>query len=246
MHFSLSPESFILSLQEYPSEILTIGLLLSCGVVILLMMRLFGKEGLMVYSSLAVVIANLQVQKAADYLFFNEPISLGTVVFSSVFIVSSVLTEYYGKAQAQKTVWLSFMAMILITFFMLLTIGFKPAVGFEGSHQAMCTLFMPAPALIAASLLAYALGQFNEIWIFASLSKLTAGKFLWFRTFTATMIGAFLDSFIFGTLAWIVFAPIPLSWNTVFYTFILGAYIIRVIVAVLGIPFVYVARIMVK
>jgi queuosine precursor transporter len=246
MHFSLSPESFVLSLQEYPSEILTIGLLLSCAVVILLMMRLFGKEGLMVYSSLAVVIANLQVQKAADYLFFNDPISLGTVVFSSVFIVSSVLTEYYGKAQAQKTVWLSFTAMILITFFMLLTMGFKPAEGFEGCHQAMCTLFMPAPALIAASLLAYAIGQFNEIWIFATLSKLTTGKFLWFRTFTATMIGAFLDSFIFGTLAWIVFAPIPLPWNTVFYTFILGAYVIRVIVAVLGIPFVYLARIMVK
>lgn len=246
MHFSLSPQTLILWLQQHPPEILTIGLLISCGIVILLMMRLYGQAGLMVYSSLAVVIANLQVQKAADYNFFNEPISLGTVVFSSVFIVSNVLTEYYGKAEAQKTVWLSFTAMILMTAFMLLTIGFKPALGFEETHNAMCVLFMPAPALIAASLIAYAIGQFNEIWIFATVSRLTAGKLLWLRTFVATMIGAFLDSFIFGILAWMVFAPQPLDWHTVFYTFILGAYILRVFVACLGIPFVYFARIMVR
>lgn len=246
MHFSLSPEAIVLWLQQHPPEILTLGLLLSCGIVILLMMRFYGAAGLMVYSSLAVVIANLQVQKAADYNFFNEPISLGTIVFSSVFIVSNVLTEYYGTAQAQKAVWLSFTAMILITFFMLLTIGFKPALGFDQTHNAMCVLFMPAPALIAASLIAYAIGQFNEIWIFATVSRLTAGKFLWLRTFIATMIGAFLDSFIFGILAWMVFAPNPLAWNTVFYTFILGAYILRVLVAILGIPFVYFARLTVR
>jgi hypothetical protein len=67
-------------------------------------------------SSVAVIVANLQVQTATTYQFFQEPIALGTIVFTSVFIVSGILTEYYGKAKAKQAVWLSFMAMILITF----------------------------------------------------------------------------------------------------------------------------------
>ncbi len=246
MHFSLSPHAFVLWLQQYPPEILTLGLLVSCGLILLFMMRLYGAAGLMVYSSLAVVIANLQVQTATTYSFFREPIALGTVVFSSIFIVSGILTEYYGKAQARKAVWLSFTAMILVTFFMLLTVGFKPAKDFQAAHQAMCVLFLPAPALIAASLMAYAVGQFNDIWIFAGISRLTAGKFLWLRSFIATLIGAFLDNLVFSVLAWMVFSSHPLPWKTVFFTYVLGTYMIRVFIAVVGIPFVYLARLMVR
>ena len=246
MHLSLSPHSFIMWLQQHPPEILTLGLLISCGLVILFMTRLYGPVGLMVYSSLAVIVANLQVQTATTYQFFDEPIALGTIVFSSIFIVSSILTEYYGKAQARKAVWLSFTAMIIVTFFMLVTIGFKPAKGFYEAHTAMCVLFLPAPALIAASLIAYAVGQLNDIWLFAALSRLTRGKFLWFRSFLATLIGAFLDNLIFSVLAWMVFAPNPLPWSVVFFTYVLGTYLLRILVALVGIPFVYLARLMVR
>ncbi len=246
MHFSLSPHIFVVWLQQQPSEALTLVLLVSCGLIILFMMRLYGAVGLMVYSSLAVVVANLQVQKATVFHFFHEPIALGTVVFSSIFFVSSILTEYYGKAQARKAVWLSFTGMIVVSFFMLLTIGFKPASGFYETHKAMCMLFFPAPGLIAASLIAYAVGQFNDIWIFATLSRFTAGRFLWFRSFIATLIGAFLDNLIFSILAWMVFAPHPLPWGTVLFTYVLGTYILRVFIALLGIPFVYLARLMVR
>ena len=246
MHFSLSPQPLVSWLQNHPSEMLTILLLIACGVIILFMMRFFGAVGLMVYSSLAVIVANLQVQKATMYSFFNEPVALGTVIFSSIFIVSGILTEYYGKAQARKAVWLSFIGMIIVTFFMLMTIGFKPARGFDEAHNAMCVLFLPAPALIAASLIAYVVGQLNDIWIFTILSRLTAGKYLWLRSFSATLVGAFLDNLVFSVLAWMVFASRPLSWSTVFFTYVLGTYILRVFVAFMAIPFVYLARLMVR
>ena len=218
--------------------------LLSCGIVILMMMRFFGVVGLMVYSTLAVIVANLQVQTATYFKFFHEPIALGTVVFSSIFIVSGILTEYYGKSQARSTVWLSFAGMIIVTFFMVLALGFVPAPGFQNAHLAMRVLFLPVPALIAASLIAYVIGQLNDIWIFASLSRITQKKYLWLRSFLGTLVGAFLDNFVFSVLAWIIFAPSPLPWKTVFFTYILGTYILRVFVAIFGIPFVYAARFM--
>lgn len=241
-----SPHLLVLWLQQFSSEGLIVALFVSCGILILLLMRFFGSAGLMVYSSIAVIVANLQVQKAASFDFFDEPIALGTVIFASIFYVSDILTEYYGKAQAQKAVWLSFSAMILITIFMFLTIGFKPATGYQDVHNAMCTLFLPVPTLLIASLIAYVIGQFNDIWIFASLSKLTAKRFLWLRSFVSTLIGSFLDNVIFSVLAWIVLASSPLPWKTVLFTYIIGTYIIRVFIAVLGIPFVYLAKFMVR
>jgi len=246
MHLSLSPHIFVAWLQQHPPEVLTIVQMVACGFAILFMMRLFGAMGLVVYSSMAVVIANLQVQTVTKYSFFHEPVALGTVVFSSIFIVSGILTEYYGAAKARQAVWLSFTGLALMTGFMLLTVGFKPLSGSCAAHQAICTLFLPAPALIVAGLIAYAAGQLNDIWIFSTLSHLTRGKFLWFRSFVATLIGAFLDNLIFSVLAWMIFAPHPLPWKTVFFTYVLGTYILRVVMAFVGIPFIYLARLMVR
>ena len=199
------------------------------------------------FSSIAVIVSNLQVQTATHYSFFEEPIALGTIVFSSLFFVSGILTEYYGKREAQKAVWLSFLSMILVTLFMLVTVGFKPAEGFDEAHKAMCTLFIPAPAIIAASLIAYVVGQLNDIWIFAgSLTTLARSVSLVSAFFSSTLSGAFLDNLIFSVLAWIVFAPTPLSWQTVLFTYVIGTYLLRVVVAFVGIPFVYIARHMVK
>lgn len=242
----MSPHLLMIWFQQFSAEGLTLALFLCCGILILFMMRLFGATGLMVYSSLAVVVANIQVQKASTFDFFHEPIALGTVVFSSIFYVSSILTEYYGKAEAKKSVWLSFTGMVLITLFMFLTLGFKPAMGYQESHNAMCVLFLPAPALLISSLVAYVIGQQNDIWLFSLLSKLTRGKALWLRTFISTLIAAFLDNVVFSVLAWIVFASSPLPWETVFFTYILGTYIIRLFMALMGIPFLYVARFMIR
>ncbi len=246
MTFSLSPADLIASLQTWPSEGLILLMLVSCGAILSLMARIFGALGLMLYITLAVIIANLQIHIATHFSFFHEPIALGTVVFSSTFIGTSILTEFYGKAQAQKAVWLSFVGVIILMIFMMITLGFKPAAGFGQAHQAIQTLFMPTPALITASLIAYVIGQYNDIWMFTFLSRLTRGKLLWLRSFVGPLVGAFMDNLVFSVLAWMVFSPHPLSWNTVFFTYVLGTYLLRIGMALISVPFMYVVRRMVR
>ncbi|MDK3157774.1 hypothetical protein QPK87_14490 [Kamptonema cortianum] len=67
----MSPHLLMMWLQQFSAEGLTLALFLCCGILILFMMRVFGAIGLMVYSSLAVVVANIQVQKASTFEFFS-------------------------------------------------------------------------------------------------------------------------------------------------------------------------------
>lgn len=247
----LSPDSLIHWLSQYPSEVLSLGLFGLCAILMLVMMRAFGAVGLIAFTCVALIAANIQVMTASYFSYFHAPVALGTVVFSSLFLCSDILNEYYGAAYAKKSVWVSFSAVLMLTMIMLLTLAYLPASGgayshFSAAHKAIATLFTPVPAIMAASLIAYVVAQFNDIGIFSFLSKLTSGRFLWLRTVVSTLIGAFVDNLVFSVLAWMVFAPKPLAWDTVFYSYVMGTYMIRVCVAFAGIPLLYVARAFVR
>ena len=58
----------------------------------------------------------------------------------------------------------------------------------------------------------------------------------------STMISSLIDNFIFSIFAWIIFNPNPLDFNTVLFTFILGTYVLRIFIAIVDTPFIYIAR----
>ena len=62
------------------------------------------------------------------------------------------------------------------------------------------------------------------------------------RNNISTMTSSLLDNAIFSLFAWIIFNPDPLDFNTVLFTFILGTYILRVVIAMLDTPFIYLAK----
>ena len=56
------------------------------------------------------------------------------------------------------------------------------------------------------------------------------------------MISALLDNTIFSIFAWIIFNPNPLDFNTVLFTFILGTYVLRLVIAIFDTPIIYLAK----
>lgn len=199
----------------------------------------------------AVICGNIQALKAVKFSYFPEPVALGTIVFAATFLCTDIITEHYGQAHARRGVWLSFMGMVLSTCLMFLTLGWPPldpsftggsADQFRSAHQALHILFSPAPALCIASLTAYMISQYNDIWIFHMFSRLTKGRMLWLRTNASSMISAFVDNTIFAVLAWVVFASKPMDPHTLIFSYILGAYIVRVALSVLNTPFMYMTK----
>ncbi len=240
---------FIEILQSLPAEVVSLILLGVCIVSILSLFRLFGANGLYLYNIVAILAANIQVLKGVQFGMSQEPVALGTVVFATTYLCSDILTEHYGKAVAKQGIWYCFAAQLLMTLLMVIAVGYPPlakgAVGSPGTEhmlpteQAIALIFTPSARLLFASLLAFGISQLNDIWVFQTLSKLTRQKWLWFRTTAATLCSAIVDTILFSILAWVILSPHPVSFSVLLFTYVLGTFITRAIIAILSIPAMY-------
>jgi uncharacterized integral membrane protein (TIGR00697 family) len=209
---------------------------------LLLFLRVGGAAGLFCFINLAYITANIQVLHVSDFSFLSEPVALGTVLFAMTYLATDMLTEHYGAAKARKAIVLSFIAQIAFTLIMLMTLAHPPMENHHGDgtiYAAMEVLFLPAPRIMAASVIAYCASQFLDIWLFKRLSDVTEKKHVWFRTAVSTLLSALADNIIFSTLAWIILSPTPVSVSTLIFTYILGTYVARAFVSIAGVPIMY-------
>ena len=249
--FIFNFENFVEIFNLISIEVTWFIFLFFCFSSILIFLKFFGEIGLYVYTVVAIIAANIQILKIVKFQFFVEPIALGTILFASTFLCTDILAEYYGVKSARKNILLGFSGFLLITILMLFTLGFKPldetiagdsyawALSIQNSLLAV---FLPFPIFFGASMIAYLFSQFFDVWFFEKISNYTNKKFLWLRNNSSTIISSLLDNTIFSILAWILFNPDPLDFNTVLFTYILGTYFLRILIALLDTPFIYLAK----
>ena len=242
---------FVNLLNKTPVIFTWMIFLICCLIIILIFLKLFGEVGMYIYTVLAIIAANIQVLKIVNFPIFDNPIALGTILFSTTFLTTDILSEYYGIKYAKKNILIGFVSFLVMNIFMLFTMGFSPldeiTAGNEYSwalplQENLLGIFLPLPSFFVASMIAYLLSQYFDVWFFEKLSIITDKKFLWFRNNLSTMTSSLLDNTIFSIFAWIIFNPDPLNFNTVLFTFILGTYILRVIIAIFDTPFIYLAK----
>ncbi len=234
-------------LQLSGAELVSVLTLLFCFVAIFLSYKIWGLHGLYVYNAVAFIVGNIQVLKLVTYSFSPEPAAMGTVVFCTTFLVSDIITEHFGPKAARQGLWLSFFGQVLVSILMILALGHAPVEGQGGvpvsfgkdSHQAMMQLFAPSPRMLLASITAYMVSQLFDIWLFQKIRTWCSNRWVWLRQNVSVALSGLLDNFLFSWLAWIVLAPIPLTYETVFFTFIAWTYLIRLVVSVLGTPVLY-------
>jgi queuosine precursor transporter len=234
--------SFIIPLVEFlqtlSTEFLALLTFICCAVSILILFRLFGSTGLYLYNAVIVLLANIQVLKVVPFWLSPEPVALGTVAFATTYLVSDILTEHYGTAVARRGVWLSFAGHILMTVMMIITLGYSAPAG-DKIQEAMMSLFTPSPRILLAGLLAYAISQLLDISLFDWVARLTQRRWLWLRTNIATLLSGLVDNALFSIFAWVLFSPTPISLYSLIFTYILGTYVSRALVAFMSTPVIY-------
>ena len=124
--FTLNFSGFVSYFNQAPIIITWIIFLFFCLLAILFLLKFFGEVGIYLYTTIAVIAANIQVLKIVDFPFFYNPIALGTILFATTFFATDILTEYYGVKFARRNILISFVGFLLMTIIMLFTLGFKP------------------------------------------------------------------------------------------------------------------------
>jgi uncharacterized integral membrane protein (TIGR00697 family) len=152
------------------------------------------------------ITANIIAVKLIDLAGFILPAAI--IIFPLSYIVGDILTEVYGYRQARQVIWLGFLCN-LITVVAIWLGGLLPAASFWGDQAAYDTILGYTPRLLAASFIAYLVGEFSNAFVLAKLKIATQGRWLWTRTIGSTLVGQGLDSLVFITLAFI--GTIPLT-----------------------------------
>ncbi|MDR2158033.1 MAG: queuosine precursor transporter [Holosporaceae bacterium] len=222
------------------AELLSFSTLILCFLTILIMARFWGKNGLFAYATVAVIASNIQVLKLTKYALVNDPVALGTVLFSTIFAVDNILTEYYGAKTARKCVWMSFFCYLFFALVMKIAI-LHPIVYHSkclNLHRELQNLFSPCFTFFISSLVSYIVGQMTDIFVFSSLKRIMKSEYVSVRSLISMAISTFVDNCVFSILAWIVFADNPISLSSLWNTYIFITYGVRLIIAVLCVPLV--------
>ena len=154
----------------------------------------------------SLIVANITAVKLVG--FFGLVIPAAVVIFPISYILGDVLTEVYGYRAARRVIWLGFFCNLLAVVAIYLG-QILPAAPFWEAQEAYERILGYAPRLLAASFLAYLVGEFANAIVLAKMKVATNGRWLWSRTIGSTLVGQGLDSLVFIVLAFV--GTIPLA-----------------------------------
>ena len=131
----------------------------------------------------------------------------GVLIFPISYIAGDVLTEVYGFHRARRVIWLGFFCNLLAVLAIWLG-GLMPAAPFWEGQEAYERILGYTPRLLAASFLAYLVGEFANSIVLAKMKIATNGRWLWSRTIGSTLVGQGLDSLVFVVVAFVGTIPL--------------------------------------
>ncbi len=179
----------------------------------------------------ALITSNLVAAKVAQIGPFV--MGCGIFVFPISYIFGDVLTEVYGYARSRRVIWIGFGCGVLTSLVFFVADVMPPAPAWH-DQAAFHTILGQLPRVVAASLVAYVVGEFFNSFVLAKLKVLTGGKHLWMRTIGSTLVGQGVDSAVFYPLAflgqWPTATVITVAWHN---------YLVKVAVETLFTPLTY-------
>lgn len=200
---------------------------------VLLMEKLFKKEGLYVWTCIATIMANIIVCKMINV--FGLTASLGNIMFASNYLATDILSEKYGKEHAKKAIRMALLSSIIFIITTQLSILYVPDTT-DIVQESMKTLFAVNLRTSIASLSMFYISNIFDIFLFDKLRQKFPNK-LWLRNNVSTIVANCLENYLFVSFAFIGIFDIPTIIAIATTTTIL-----EIIIAILDTPFLYLSK----
>jgi uncharacterized integral membrane protein (TIGR00697 family) len=226
-------------LSQHQLVLWTVTVIADLGFAILCY-RLFGRTGLYGVVIFSLLLANIMGPKLT--VVGGLQTSMGVILYSSIFFATDLLSEKYGKEEAQRAVYLGFFVSIVLVIMTQISMLYLPSPAPETAafaksvHEATVTLFDYTPRFVFGSLLAYLVSQSFDVWVFHRIRNATGGRHLWLRNTGSTLLSQAIDTLIYGLVVW--WGLVDLSTALL----LAGAkYVFKFAIAVIDTPFIYLA-----
>lgn len=204
-----------------------------CLTLLVIIERLFKRDGMMIWISVASVIANIVVCKTVDIAGYAS--SLGNVLFASNFLAADILSEKYSSRDSRKAVMIGLISVIGFMIATQISLAFVPS-NTDIANDSMKVLFTYSFRTSLASVVMYFLSNMLNIYIFDKLKEKIPGK-LWFKSGVSTIVANCSENYLFAFGAFLGILPV----STIVSIATVGT-VIEVIVGLFQTPFIYLAK----
>lgn len=204
--------------------------LLISFVMIVLAYKYYGKVGIFMWIIFATIVSNIQTVKLVEI--FGIETALGNILYGTTFLATDALNLKYGEKTARKSILLGIITMILVSLFMTIALYYKPSAN-DFSQESLKVIFTLNLRITIASVIAFAISQFNDTKLFAFLQK----KYnkLWISNNLSTIVSQVIDTVIFTLITYLGLVPF-----NVIIELMLSMLAFKIIVAIFDTPFLYI------
>jgi uncharacterized integral membrane protein (TIGR00697 family) len=124
----------------------------------------------------------------------------GAVLFPLAYILGDVIAEVYGFRAARRAVLVGF-GTALLAFGTFLAVMALPGASFYANQAAFESVVWSGAQIVAASLVAYVVGQLLNAYVLVRMKARQAEPGLWRRLAGSTGVGEAADTLIFCAIA---------------------------------------------
>ncbi|MCC5911773.1 MAG: queuosine precursor transporter [Clostridiaceae bacterium] len=175
------------------------------------------------------VVSNIIAVKTVSFGSFIAPAAV--ICYALTFAISDTLAEIWGKERTKFVINTGIFISLLSALMIQLAISLPSSPFWQ--HQGEYEIILGSNfRIVIASLLAYFVSQYHDLWAFHFWKDKTKGKHLWIRNNLSTAASQIIDTSIFIVIAFGgTGAPIG--------AMIMGQYAIKLIIAIFDTPIVY-------
>ena len=163
---------------------------------------------------------------------------MGIFLFPLTFLVTDIVAEIYGPRATRAIVSGTLIVLVVVLGVTALATVIPPASRFAEQNESYVSVFRSSLRIMAASIVAFTLSQYHDVWAFDFWRRRTQGRFLWLRNNASTVVSQLIDTVIFMLIAF---------WGSserFTLAFVMGSmvppyYVIKVLAAFLDTPLVY-------
>jgi uncharacterized integral membrane protein (TIGR00697 family) len=171
------------------------------------------------------------------WLNLNTSVSIFTVPI--VYSINDIIAEVYGRERIRSIIRAGLVMVVLVMLYSLLCTALPSSTRFAPTESAYQTIFALSARFSFASLLAFAIAEFTDAYVFLKIRKMMGDKALWFRNNVSNFISEFLDTAIFMVIGFYAFNQSFGSNMTFIVGLLIPYWLIKCAMSILETPFVY-------